>query len=510
MNLVELEPTAPLAEDIPPLTNADDTDDTTVALEHPSNQVSRDAIRISLKASTLDGVFATIFSNIAGGVLLSNFLVELEASAVEIGMLSSIPMLVNLLQPLGAYLADRTTSRHHYCLWIFGLSRLIWLALVAGVAIASWHSIDPHQLVICTLLIVLASHILGALGSASWLSWMAILVPQRLRGRYFGVRNSAASFTNLVCVPLAGLLVSMWPGGTLQGYGVVLLIGIVAGLLSLGFQHFMVDVNPQVQQFAPAKRFQITHAKSASGAAAVRSLYLNQVPAERDRSISTQSPDSAPVLWQDANFLTFLLYFGLWFFAVNLSAPFFNLYMLDTLGLDVRCVTLYSSIHAGAHLLMLILWGKVADRTGNRPLLILIGILVAITPLLWLGTGANARSLWVWFPLLHLVSGGTWAAIDLCSNNIQMGVAPVKHHAAYFAIAAAVAGVMGALGTTLGGFVAQFANYGGLPGLFALSSMVRLASLLPLIFVQEQGGRSLKQALLFLLPIRRLVQTNNV
>ena len=208
---------------------------------------AKNALRTSLQASTLDGVFATIFSNVAGGVLLSNFLVELDASPTEIGLLSSIPMLANLIQPLGAVLSDRTTSRHHFSLWIYGPSRLIWLVLVAGIALTHWQTVDPQVLIKWTLTIICVTHFIGALGSASWLSWLAVLVPRRLRGRYFGIRNSAASLTNLLCVPLLGWIVSVFPGGSIQGYGMVLLLGTLAGAISIGFQFFMVDVNPQVQ-----------------------------------------------------------------------------------------------------------------------------------------------------------------------------------------------------------------------------------------------------------------------
>jgi len=140
---------------------------------------------------------------------------------------------------------------------------------------------------------------------------------------------------------------------------------------------------------------------------------------------------------------------------------------------------------------MLVVWGKLADRIGNRPILILIGILAAVTPLFWLGTGANSASLWLWLPLVHLFSGGTWAAVDLCNGNMQMSVAPARSQAAYFAIAAAITGVTGAMGTAVGGFLAQSASTGGLPGLFALSAVLRLVALLPLVFVQEQRSQSL-------------------
>lgn len=188
-----------------------------VLLADRQNQpYNKKAIRTSLKASTIDGVFAAIFVSITGGVLLTNFLLQVGASPVEIGMLSSIPMLLNLLQPLGAYIGDRTNSRHYYCLWIFGIARLLWLILVVGIGLVSWSGGNLHQLVSWTLGMVLVSHILEALGGSAWLSWMAVLVPHRLRGRYFGFRNSAASLTNLVGVPLLGFAVSAWPSSTLR------------------------------------------------------------------------------------------------------------------------------------------------------------------------------------------------------------------------------------------------------------------------------------------------------
>ncbi len=425
--------------------------------------ISKESIRTSLRASILDGVFATIFSCVTTGVLLTNFLLELGATSVEIGLLSSIPMFVNLLQPLGAYLASRTTSRHWYGLAVFGSSRFLWVILLLLMLGVNHSSTEHHQLVVWTLGIVLATHVLGALGSASWFSWMAALVPRRLRGRYFGARNSAANLINLICVPLMGWGISTWKGGAIQGYSIILFLGIVAGLLSLIFQFFIVDINPQAPN--PACK----------------------------GTVDPESTEPASKWFKDVNFLIFLGYFGLWTFAVNLSTPFYNLYMLDNLQLDVSWVTLYSSLTAGANLLMLVMWGKLADRIGNRPILLVVGILVAITPLFWLATGANPVSLWIGLPLVHLLRGSTWAAIDLCSHNIQMSVAPARNPAAYFAIASAITGVTGALGTTAGGFLAQFTFMGGLPGLFALSAVLRLVALLPLVLVKEPRSASLMQ-----------------
>ncbi|MCP6758992.1 MAG: MFS transporter [Fischerella sp. CENA71] len=459
-------------------------------LPKDKDKFSKDAIRTSLKASTIDGIFAGIFGITTGGILLSNFLVELGASPVAFGLLASIPMLVNLIQPLGAYISERFHSRCQYSLLIYAPSRLIWLILVIGIAAFSQKLIDSQQLITLTLLIVSVSHLWGGLGSASWLSWMATLVHRRLRGRYFGIRNSVASLTNLICVPLAGLAVSHWYGGTLPGYGVALFIGILFGMMSLVCQYFKLDINPQVQNAV------VTNAKNLDVTTKGQIAKINLI--------------SQPKFWQtirkDSNFLMFLLYFSVWMFAVNLCNPFFNLYMLDTLNLDVSWVTVYSSLQAGANMLMLILWGRLADKIGNRSVLFFIGILVAIAPLLWLGIGYTPLDMWLWLPILHIFLGGTGAAIDLCGNNMQLEVAPVRNQSIYFATVAAVAGLCGAFGTILGGFLVQINFSGGILGLFVFSTIFRLVALLPLIFVQESRGQSFIQAFQFFRPFRLKVR----
>lgn len=468
-------------------TNLEPPKDSISQLPAPLNKISKQAIRTSLGASTIDGVFAAVFNSITTGVLLTNFLLGAGANSVEIGMLSSIPLLLNLLQPLGAYFTNRTTSLHNYCLTMFGGSRLLWLFLAIAIGWINWFSHDPHQLVNWTLGIILAASILACLGGPSWVSWMAALVPHRLRGRYFGLRNSAASLTTLVCVPLFGFAVSAWPKGEVEGYEVVLLVAIVAGIVSLACQFYMADVNPQL----PPPN---TRQKPAS------------IPIDPETNI--QHPQVS--IFKDTNFLIFLLYFGLWTFAVNLSSPFFNLYLLDDLNLDLNWVTIYISLVSGANLVMLLFWGRLADRWGNRPLLISIGILVAVSPLFWLGVGNDQLSLWIWLPLVHIINGGAGAAIDLCSGNIQMEVAPATRPAGYFAIAAAIAGVSGGLGATAGGFLAGLDYAGGLPGIFALSALVRILALIPLIFVREPRSQQLGQILRSLLPFKSQLATSAV
>jgi MFS family permease len=435
--------------------------------------LSKQEIRTSLRVLTVESVFAAIFYTIIGGALLSNFLLELGAGPVEIGLLAAIPQMVNLLQPLGAYLVNRITSFRWYCLTIFLPSRVLWLILVPAIGWVKSSDLTGQQVVQLTLGILLGVNIIEAFGRAPWLGWTAVLVPQQLRGRYFGFRNSLLGLTNFVAVPLLGVVVSTWPSGKLQGYSAVLILGIILGVISVGCQMWMSDVNPQLLK--------------------VEGFDTSQSQPEK---IDFK-------LLKDVNFLKFMLYLSIWCFAVNVSAPFFNLYMLDNLNIDIGIVTVYHGLGTGANMLMLLVWGKLADRVGNRPILLLMGVLVALTPLLWLGVGREQISFWIWLPLLHALAGGTWAAIDLCTNNLMMEISPGRDQSTYFALAGAVAGSTGAMGIIVGAFLATLPSTTGLLGLFVLSGLLRIFALVPLVFVQEQGSMPLGQLIQALFSIKQ-------
>jgi MFS family permease len=438
----------------------------------PLVKLAKDAIRRSLEASTADGIFAAIYSNMTAGVLLTNFVMDLGASATQIGLLASIPLGANLLQPFGAYLSEQFRSRHLYCLGVYIPSRLVWGLLLLGLGLLHWDYIEPQTLIMGTLAIALISFSLGALGSAAWLSWMAALVPKRLRGRYFGLRNSAANLINLISIPLMGMAISKWPSGPVDGFGILIMVAIAFGLASLAFQHLMTDINPKLQQTLSAPKIDLPPAET-----------------QADIQATAECTNEA----EQSKFWILLVYFGGWMFAFSLSAPFFNLYMLDNLNLPITLVTLYTSLMAGANILMFMFWGRLADRIGNRTVLAITGGILALVPLLWLFVGTDALSIWLGLPLLHLVMGGTGAGIDLCNNNLQIGVAPLHKQSTYFGWLAAAAGISGALGTAIGGYCAEHWTQGGLLGIFILSSACRGVAIVPLAFVKEHRDLSLTQ-----------------
>ena len=438
-------------------------------------------IRRSLIASSIDGVFAAIYSNLTSGVLLSNFLVNLQANSFEIGILAAIPMLVNVVQPLGAWWGDRWTSRRNYCLIVNIPARFFWVLLALGIGLYTQHLLDDRAMVIWTMVVVAVSHLLGCLGNATWLSWMAALVPSKLRGRYFGIRNTVTNLTSLIVVTLAGFWVANYPRGEIEAFEIALGIAIIAGSISLFYQCQMVDISSPKLANANSDNFEANPTLAALATT----------------SAAPQTESAIDTILKDRHFLGFTLCLSAWMFALNLSAPFFNLYLLQDLAIDVSWVTLYNGLTSAANLALLIPLGRWSDRIGHRIPLLAMGLVMAILPVLWLGIGTDALSLCVGLPLLFILNGGATAAIELCINNLQIEIAHEHHQAHYFGIVAAMGGISGSLGTFLGGTLASLEIVGGLTGLFVISSILRLLSLIPLLLLQPEGERSLFQLLEF-------------
>jgi MFS family permease len=446
-----------------------------------SERIPTAEIRHSLIASSLDAVFAAIYSNLTSGVLLSNFLVDLRANSFEVGILSAIPMLANVVQPLGAWWGNRWASRRNYCSVVNIPARFVWVLLAIGIGLYTQHLLDDRSMVIWTMVVVAISHLLGGLGSATWLSWMAALVPSKLRGRYFGIRNTVANLTSLIVVAIAGFWVANYPRGEIEAFEIALGVATVAGFISMVYQWQMVDVGPPRLAIVNVDNFEDNSILETSAA----------------EITTAQIPSAIETILQDRYFLGFTICFSAWMFSLNLSAPFFNLYLLQDLAIDVSWVTLYNSLTSAANLALLIPFGRWSDRIGNRIPLIGMGLIMALLPVLWLGIGTDPLSLWVGLPLLFMINGGASAAIDLCLNNLQIEIAHEHHQAQYFGIIAAMGGISGSLGTFVGGTLASWEIVGGLTGLFVISSILRLLSLIPMILLQPSGERSVFQLLEF-------------
>lgn len=379
-------------------------------------------------------------------------------------------------QLFGAYLIERIGRRRAVCLGGAGSSRFLWVAAVALPALGAtpWgRDLAPWVLFAVAAL----SQTAGSLGGVAWLSWMADLVPIGLRGRYFGSRNLLCGVASAVSTVAGGWLLDRFPGvGPPWGFATLFALAVLAGWGSL---HYLRRIpEPPVAAEPAAERF----------------------------------ADLVRQPFRDRNFWRLVRFSILWNGSVHFAAPFFTVYMLESLRVSYTQVATLATLSTVAHLVTIRGWGRLADQYGNRPVMLVTGAAAVWVPLLWLGVD---RDNFAWLaPAIHVVGGAAWAGHGLAASNLLLKLAPRAHNAVYFSSFATLNGLGSAVGPIAAGLLARWLRPHGLQlgplaldsfsVIFACSFLGRATTLLLLRKVAEPRQTSARAVIRMLSTVRGL------
>jgi hypothetical protein len=157
--------------------------------------------RESLKNSIYEGVFANMYATLTGGVFLTGFAVYLGMNTFLIGLLGAMPFLVTVFQLPVACFVDKKGGRKKVSVCCSLFARTLWdPILVVGLLPARMDSIR----VPIVLILIFLHYALGSASFVSWLSWMSDLVPDRIRGIFFGTRNMLAGTASMLVMVVFG------------------------------------------------------------------------------------------------------------------------------------------------------------------------------------------------------------------------------------------------------------------------------------------------------------------
>ncbi|MFP4017449.1 MAG: MFS transporter [Halanaerobiales bacterium] len=422
------------------------------------------ALKKDMKISTLEGAFATLMGTLIGGAFLTGFAISLGADSFIIGILAALPLLANTVQIFGSYLIDRMGDTRRVCIRYVILHRIFWLLIIISPFLLLRVQLTDIRIWVFVILLAVAS-LCASIASVSWTSWMADLIPQKIRGRFFASRNMVAQIVGMITAILAGFFIDYWQGlsgnAQSQSYGFIYLfaIGTIFGSISI---------------FLLRKTRQSKKVINNDGG------FLKKL--------------KLPFKYH--SFKHLIIFTACWGFAVSLVSPFFSVYMIKTLEIPFSIITLFGVISGLTGIIGMRLWGKFIDRYGPKPLLYLCSIGASIIPTLWIfSTPENYTIIWY----INIISGFFWAGIGLASSNMMMNLAPSEDNAVFFAVFAAITGITGALAPVFGGFLGNLYNnieifsISGLKLLFISSSILRLSTIILLRRVRVINNATIKE-----------------
>jgi MFS family permease len=404
----------------------------------------------NLRFFWLDGIFAATSESFYLA-FIPLFALAYGATNQQVGWITAIGNLAGAaaLFP-GARLMEKTGNRKSIVLWSGGGIARVMLLLLAFVPLLS---VPPTVAILLITVLNGIRAFMANFANPSWTAMVADIVPEFMRGRYFSMRNLTMGAATLVFSALAGWVIrtgNQWQADPLLGYQISFALAFAFGMVS-------------TLQFAQ-----------------LREPHTSQHDAQ-----TRQTGSLREAIKSSPGYLGFVVSGFVWNFALQIAAPFFNVYLVTELGASVGLVGLFTSISSLASLGGQLIFGKVLDRRGSVFLQLATGFPIAVLPVMWVfytepwQVGIN-----------NLFGGFLWAGFNLANFNLLLQVTPDVGRAR--AVALYQTGVFASafLGPLLGGYLADTVSF-------------------QLIFVLSGVGRALGMVLLLALtwlPMRRLQQ----
>lgn len=382
----------------------------------------------SLRLTIAAGMFGTMWLSVVEGMPLVMLMEALGASNLMIGLLTTIHLLTLAGQIPGAYLAERQAFRKGVWARFVFTARLLWVfpPLLAwfqpgGRGVTAW----------LILLVVAVSGTLNKGSAAPWWSWMADLIPTRLRSRYWGRRQAAVMTTHLLFVGVTGWILDHVQASDpdhLGGFVLVLALACVFGVTDIVIHLFVREPRP-----APAPTSETL----------MRRLLV-------------------PFAGKDFRRLT--LGMGALAFSVGLAGPFAQVYLkteFDVSYLELSYTILAASLGT---VVAGLAWPYWMQRTGLRAFGVGMILLLPLMGGVWFFVsgatyevpliGAVPQAVF-WVTVNSFFAGAFFSGVSLAQFGLISALAPREGRTMAMAVHWTTVGFLGAAGPFVGGGIAD-------------------------------------------------------
>lgn len=514
----------------------------------PALSVRGKELRHSLRLVTVAWMWGVVWMTCISGDQMRSFAKMLGFNDFAFGLLGAIPFLATLGQLFAALIVERTGLRKFVFMDTMIVSRAMWV-VIALVPIVFFPGREGSATAVAVALMLLAAtNLMAHMATPPWWTWMGDLIPRRIRGRYFARRAQWATLVQVVVIVVISLSLDYIAGGrnpgnenAVENYNllvaicIIFAVGSIFGIIDVALFRKVREVFPphDDKPRKPTFDFHVPRPKRLTPLSMIRmgghytGSFVNQVLLDPlgDRVFRHYVCYGAA--------LTFTMTVGGWYFWLHCRENLgFNTLASNCLFLVIG--PLSATLTAGW-------WGKLIDRWGRRPVLIVATIATAISTLPWFvadrgnpspqfvidwinGAGsliggifghggmllldehsAPLTGAYLLAALGCIIGGSAWTGVSLAQQAIILGFSDGGGRNKYVAASSVLINLGGVLGGIVGGLTAEYfkgAIFVVGPLLlnnyhltFALGMFVRLISLFWLYDMPDPGSRKVRDML---------------
>lgn len=419
----------------------------------------------SLRIADIDGALATAFAALVTGAFMTGFIARLGAGDQWINLAGALPALLGVMQIPGAVFGRRFRSYKRFVgpggfLW-----RLFYVPLAFLPLLAMPSDLKLVVLMVCISLAAASTFFVAPIYN----EWLAEMIPPSSRGFYFARRNALLSATGAIAGLLGGFILDFFrlQGKEDVGFTVVFGLGSLFAAGSMFFYLRMADLH--------------------------RAALPTETLAQAFAGLKTP--------FVDKRFRLVVLFLGLFVFGQALPGNLFAAFAIKSLHLPYSILQWCGAMHALGNVLAARFWGYLGDKYGNKPILWIVGVLLTVTPTMWLfcEPDQNVRNALILLPI-HILVGAVWSGVALCQFNIVLATAKPEERANYLAVTQTIQSTVGFVAPMAGAAILPFAlqsfsQEDAYKVVFGATMAARLFSMFFLLPVREAGASKVAVAL---------------
>ena len=357
----------------------------------------------------LDVTWWGVLSGITS-TFISVFAIRLGASNTLVGLLVSLPALINIFWLIpSARIIERQRRRLPNIVLTGFLQRLGYLLIALMPFVLHTHR--PEVLVALVALVTFPT----AMASVAFTSLLADVVPIGKRAQVVSTRNVLVSIISTVTMLISGKLLDLLPFPL--NYQLLFGAGFAASLVSLYYVSRIQIADASVAESRPRRKTPLAISLRRS---------LKQITSQRDFVRFSAS--------------AFVFQWGLY-----LPSALYAIYRVRNLGASDTWIGLLSMTQSAVTIVTYLYWGRVASRRGNRRVLLISSLGMVLYPVL---TGLSPRVELLLLP--SIIAGIFGAGFNLSFFNTLLEVCPQERRPSYVAINTTLINVAAFLAPLLG------------------------------------------------------------